>query len=115
MYKSLSKNQYIERGTTMKESLKKKIGQMFMFGFPASGFTQEYIDFCNKRQIPYTGQFFTFLLSNGYFVVDPGIIIPLDEAIHYDSLFDDDGNLLVYEKGKLINVMLDGCEKNVHE
>ena len=32
----------------MKESLKKKIGQLFMLGFPTEGLTEEYKDFCNK-------------------------------------------------------------------
>ena len=32
----------------MKESLKKKIGQLFMLGFPTEGLTEEYKNFCNK-------------------------------------------------------------------
>ncbi|MBQ8910638.1 MAG: hypothetical protein IJY91_06330, partial [Oscillospiraceae bacterium] len=55
---------------------------------------RKYIDFCNRRQIPYTGQFFTFLLSNGYFLVDPSVIMPMDDAVHYDNLFDDGGELI---------------------
>jgi len=35
----------------MKESLKKKIGQLFMFGFPTDGLTEEYVDFCRKHFI----------------------------------------------------------------
>jgi hypothetical protein len=55
---------------------------------------KKYIAFCDKRQIPYTGQFFTFLISNGYFDIDPSILMPFDEAVHYDSLFDDGGELI---------------------
>lgn len=55
---------------------------------------RKYIDFCNRRQIPYTGQFFTFLINNGYFLVDPSIIMPIDDAVHYDNLFDDGGDLI---------------------
>lgn len=35
----------------MTESLKKKIGQLFMFGFPTAGFTDDFADFCNKYYI----------------------------------------------------------------
>ena len=55
---------------------------------------RKYIDFCNRKQIPYTGQFFTFLINNGYFLVDPSIIMPIDDAVHYDNLFDDGGDLI---------------------
>lgn len=35
----------------MTEALKKKIGQLFMCGFPKEGFTKEYREFCNKYYI----------------------------------------------------------------
>ncbi len=35
----------------MTEALKKKIGQLFMFGFPSAGLTKDYTEFCNKYYI----------------------------------------------------------------
>ena len=35
----------------MTEQLKKKIGQLFMIGFPTSGFTDEFKAFCDKYYI----------------------------------------------------------------
>lgn len=55
---------------------------------------KKYIAFCNRRQIPYTGQFFTFLISNGYFDIDPSILMPFDEAVRFENLFDDGGELI---------------------
>lgn len=55
---------------------------------------RKYIAFCEKRQVPYNGQFFTFLISNGYFLVDPSIIMPVEEMKSFDDLFDDGGELI---------------------
>ena len=35
----------------MTEALKKKIGQLFMFGFPTEGLTEEFVDLCKKYYI----------------------------------------------------------------
>ena len=55
---------------------------------------KKYIAFCNRRQIPYTGQFFTFLISNRYFDIDPSILMPFDEAVRFENLFDNGGELI---------------------
>lgn len=55
---------------------------------------KKYIAFCDRRQVPYNGQFFTFLLSNSYFLVEPSIIMPFEEAALFDGMFDDGGELI---------------------
>ena len=54
---------------------------------------KKYIAFCNRRDVTYTGQFFRFLISNGYFDIDPLIFMPFEEAISFEGLFDTSGEL----------------------
>lgn len=55
---------------------------------------RKYIAFCENRQLPYTGQFFAFLLSHGYFEIDPIVIMPVEEFAHYDDLFNNNWELV---------------------
>ena len=52
---------------------------------------KNYIAFCNRKQIPYIGQFFRFLVSNGYFDIAPVFLMPYDEAKLFHGLVDGDG------------------------
>lgn len=55
---------------------------------------KKFIDFCDRKQVPYNGQFFNFLFSNRYFVDDPSVITPVEEMMSLGSLFCNDGELI---------------------
>lgn len=50
---------------------------------------KKYIAFCNRKQISYTGQFFTILLSNGYFGIEPSVMFPVEEIEEIGQLLED--------------------------
>ncbi len=52
---------------------------------------KKYIAFCERKQIPYIGQFYTFLISVGYFDITPYVIMPVEQIESVDSLRDEVG------------------------
>lgn len=72
---------------------------------------KKYIAFCDRKQIPYTGQFYTFLLSNGYFEIAPSAIVPVEEIEAMDKLFDDVGEF-VDELDEIYDVFINGLDPN---
>ena len=70
---------------------------------------KKYIAFCNRKQIAYNGQFYIFLLSNGYFEVDPSVIMPVEQIESMDSLFDDVGEF-VDELDEIYDVFINGLD-----
>lgn len=55
---------------------------------------KRYIAFCDRRQVPYSSPFFTFLVSIGFFGVDTSVITPVEEITSYAGQFDADGEII---------------------
>lgn len=70
---------------------------------------KKYIAFCDRKQIPYNGQFYTFLLSNGYFEIAPSVIFPIEEIESMDNLFDDVGEF-VDELDEIYDIFVNGLD-----
>ena len=70
---------------------------------------KKYIAFCDRKQIPYNGQFYTFLLSNGYFEIAPSVIFPIEEIESMDKLFDDVGEF-VDELDEIYDIFVNGLD-----
>lgn len=73
---------------------------------------KKYIDFCNRRQISYNGHFYTFLLSCGYFGVDPSVIAPVEEIEEMDQLFNDIGKF-DDELDEIYDVFINGLDPDI--
>lgn len=50
---------------------------------------KKYIAFCNRKKITYNGQFFTLLLSSGYFEIEPSVIVPVEEIKEMGQLLEN--------------------------
>jgi len=72
---------------------------------------KKYIAFCNRRQLPYNDQFFSFLFSNGFFLIDPTVIIPAEKMSSLGGLFDN-GGWCVDDLDEIYDTFLHGFDPN---
>lgn len=73
---------------------------------------KKYIAFCNRKQISYNGQFFTFLLSCGYFEIDPAVIAPIEEIEEVEQLLDDVGKF-AGELDEIYDIFINGLDLDI--
>lgn len=75
---------------------------------------KKYMDFCNNRQLPYNNPFFTFLVSEGYFLIDPSILMPAEKSDHYDNIFDE-GRELIDSLDEIYDIFIQGFEPSTSD